>query len=162
MTGWNKDGQTRICLIPFPTISDIGDKSRDASVYLSGALFALGWWFFIDATVYSKNWNDEGYKQVSVEFVDWIPGICSTLGMIIINCVDKASLRGDTFSFSSSGEASVAWVARVILFVGFTFLAGGLAGSVSLMCIKYLIPEYGDPFAFWGVCNVVQNVLIMI
>ncbi|KAG0219437.1 Transmembrane protein 50A [Mortierella sp. GBA43] len=163
MTRWNEDGQTRICRIPLPRISNLGGKARDGGVYLSGALFALGWWFFIDAAIYSKNWDDsDGTKRVSVEFVDWVPGICSTLGMIIINCVDKASLRGDTFTFSSGGETSIAWVARVILFIGFTFMAGGLAGSVSIMCIKYLIPDYGDPFAFWGICNVVQNALIMI
>ncbi|KAI1313793.1 hypothetical protein EDD11_002500 [Mortierella claussenii] len=41
-------------------------------------------------------------------------------------------------------------------------MAGGLAGSISVMCIKYLIPDYGGLFAFWGICNVVQNSLIMI
>ncbi|KAG0365996.1 hypothetical protein BGZ54_005960 [Gamsiella multidivaricata] len=82
--------------------------------------------------------------------------------MIIINCVDKASLRGDSFAFSSDGGTSVAWIARAFLFIGFAFMAGGLAGSISVMCIKYLIPDYGEPFAFWGICNVVQNALIMI
>lgn len=39
----------------------------------------------MDAVIRSKNWNmeDEGYKKVSVEFVDWVPGICSVLGMIM-------------------------------------------------------------------------------
>ncbi|KAG0202085.1 hypothetical protein BGX28_005295 [Mortierella sp. GBA30] len=164
MSPWDvNDRRSRICRLPVPRIPHLGAKARDAGVYLSGALFALGWWFFIDAVIRSKNWDlSEGFKKVSVEFVDWVPGICSTLGMIIINCVDKASLRGDSFSFSSSGETSVAWKARVFLFIGFAFMAGGFAGSVSVMCIKYIIPEYGDPFTFWGICNVVQNTAIMI
>ncbi|KAF9364135.1 hypothetical protein BGX34_002403 [Mortierella sp. NVP85] len=84
MVRWNDSGEARICLIPLPTIPNFRAKARDAGVYISGALFALGWWFFIDAVVYSKNWNDdEGSKKVSVEFVDWVPGICSTLGMIM-------------------------------------------------------------------------------
>ncbi|KAG0299119.1 hypothetical protein BGZ98_010318 [Dissophora globulifera] len=59
-------------------------KARVAGFYLAGALFALGWWFFIDATVLSKNWDyANGFKYVSVEFVDWVPGLCSTLGMIM-------------------------------------------------------------------------------
>ncbi|KAF9401925.1 hypothetical protein BGZ94_005059, partial [Podila epigama] len=121
--------------------------------------FALGWWFFIDAVIYSKNY--EGEKPVSVEFVDWVPGICSSLGMFIINLVDKASLRGDSYSFSS-GSTSLIWVARLILFIGFAFIAGGLAGSISVLCVKYAIPDYGDPFTFWGICNVIQNSAIMI
>ncbi|KAG0307460.1 hypothetical protein BGZ97_000384 [Linnemannia gamsii] len=159
---WNTDG--RICRLPMPRIPRLGAKARDAGVYVSGGLFALGWWFFMDAVIYSKNFDDvEQQKKVSVEFVDWVPGICSTLGMFIINCIDKASLRGDSFSFSSSGSSvSVTWVARLFLFIGFAFMAGGLAGSISVMCIKYIIPEHGDPFTFWGICNVVQNAAIMI
>ncbi|KAF9583929.1 hypothetical protein BGW38_008088 [Lunasporangiospora selenospora] len=153
----------RICLLPIPRIPRLGPKARDTSIYIAGALFALGWWFFIDAVIYSKNWNyDNGYKKVSVEFVDWVPGICSTIGMLVINCIDKAALRGDSFSFSSGGGGtSVAWKARVFLFIGFAFMAGGLAGSVSILCIKYLLPGHGAPFDFWGVCNVVQNSLVM-
>ncbi|KAF9423340.1 hypothetical protein BGZ76_003664 [Entomortierella beljakovae] len=161
MSRWDsRDTSHRVCLIPIPRFSDLRGKAREASVYISGGLFALGWWFFIDAVVYSKNW--EGEKKTSVEFVDWVPGICSTLGMIIINLVDKNSLRSDSFSFSSSGSTSTTWMARLILFIGFAFMAGGLAGSISVMCIKYLIPEYGDPFEFWGICNVIQNALIMV
>lgn len=45
--------------------------------------------------------------------------------------MNKAHLRGDgdTSAFSSS-ESSVAWKARLFLFLGFAFMAGGLAGSV--------------------------------
>ncbi|KAF9178253.1 hypothetical protein BGZ51_004819 [Haplosporangium sp. Z 767] len=81
--------------------------------------------------------------------------------MIIINCIDKAALRGDTFSFNSGEGTSVAWKARVFLFIGFAFMAGGLAGSVSVLCIKYLLQGYGEIFNFWGICNVVQNAAIM-
>ncbi|KAF9896334.1 hypothetical protein BX616_007666, partial [Lobosporangium transversale] len=125
--------------------------------------FALGWWFFIDAVIRSKNWDySEGFKKTEVAFVDWVPGICSTIGMIVISSIDKAALRGDSFSFSSGGgSASIAWKARVFLFIGFAFMAGGLAGSVSVLCIKYILPAYGEPFTFWGVCNVVQNASIM-
>ncbi|KAF9998498.1 hypothetical protein BGZ80_007575 [Entomortierella chlamydospora] len=156
--------QKRICLFPIPRIPRLGPKARDASIYISGALFALGWWFFIDAVVRSKNWNyNDGFKTTSVAFVDWVPGICSTIGMIVITCIDKAALTGDTFSFSSGGGGtSVAWKARVFLFIGFAFMAGGLAGSVSILCIKYILPNYGEIFTFWGICNVIQNAAIMI
>ncbi|KAF9311254.1 hypothetical protein BGZ91_006860, partial [Linnemannia elongata] len=67
-----------------PRIPRLGPKARDAAIYISGALFALGWWFFIDAVIRSKNWNyDDGPKHASVSFVDWVPGICSTVGMLV-------------------------------------------------------------------------------
>ncbi|KAF9933250.1 hypothetical protein FBU30_006018 [Linnemannia zychae] len=147
-----------------PRIPRLGQKARDASIYISGALFAIGWWFFIDAVIRSKNWNyDDGYKAVSVSFVDWVPGICSTIGMIVINLIDKGALRGDSFSFSTGegGGTSIAWKARVFLFVGFAFMAGGLAGSISVLCIKYLLPNYGPIFNSWGIYNVVQNAALM-
>lgn len=68
-----------------------------------------------------------------INFVDWIPGICSALGMIIINSIDKARLSGDSFSYSGDG---VAWKARTVLFLGFALMAGGLAGSV----VSWLVP----------------------
>src|ERR1051325_2963121 len=64
---------------------------------------------------------------VPVTFVDWIPGICSALGMLVINSIDKSRLSADSFSYSGNG---VAWKARLILFLGFALMAGGLAGSV--------------------------------
>ncbi|KAG0074378.1 hypothetical protein BGZ92_003410 [Podila epicladia] len=158
MPRWNEDQSHRVCLIPIPRFSNLGQKTRDAGIYIAGALFALGWWFFIDAVIYSRTY--EGDKPVSVEFVDWVPGICSSLGMFIINLIDKASLRGDSFAFSGD-STSIVWKARVILFIGFAFMAGGLAGSISVLCVKYVIPDHGDPFAFWGICNVVQNAAIM-
>lgn len=60
-------------------------------------------------------------------FVDWIPGIFSALGMLIINSIDKSRLSADNFSYRGDG---VAWKARVVLFMGFAAMAGGLAGGV--------------------------------
>ena len=63
---------------------------------------------------------------VHVTFVDWIPGICSLLGYLIINLIDKDRIRGDV----GFGDSSAVWRARLFLFIGFAFMAGGLAGSV--------------------------------
>ncbi len=88
--------------------------------------FSLGFYFFVDASTYShsaKNGSD-----VHINFVDWIPGICSALGMLVINSIEKSRLSGDSF-YSGSGSG-VAWKARLVLFLGFALMAGGLAGSV--------------------------------
>lgn len=87
--------------------------------------FSLGLFFLIDASAYSA--SPRNGSTVHVKFVDWIPGICSALGMLVINSIEKSRLSADSFSYSGTG---VAWKARFVLFLGFALLAGGLAGSV--------------------------------
>lgn len=79
----------------------------------------------VDAAAFSGSRRNG--SNVHVKFVDWIPGICSALGMLVINSIEKSRLSADSFSYSGSG---VAWKARFVLFLGFALLAGGLAGSV--------------------------------
>ena len=61
-----------------------------------------------------------------VTFADWVPGLCSLLGILVINLIDKDRIRGEE-GFSDSRAV---WRARLFLFVGFALMAGGLAGSV--------------------------------
>jgi len=91
--------------------------------------FALGAFFFVDAATYSHSARNG--SDVHIRFVDWIPGICSALGMLVINSIDKARLSGDSYNYSGNG---VAWKARLVLFMGFALMAGGLAGAV-VSCI---------------------------
>ncbi|KAF1814457.1 UPF0220-domain-containing protein [Eremomyces bilateralis CBS 781.70] len=132
-------------------------NARAAGVYSAGALFSLGFFFFIDAAAYSR--SAKNGSDVHVNFVDWIPGICSALGMLVINSIDKSRLTGDSFSYSGNG---VAWKARLVLFMGFALMAGGLAGSVTVMVLKYLVPDYGFPTLWFGVANVLANSMIML
>lgn len=79
----------------------------------------------IDAASFSH--SPRNGSDVHVMFVDWIPFIFSSIGMLVINSIEKSRLQADSFSYSGSG---VAWKARFVLFLGFSMLAGGLAGSV--------------------------------
>ncbi len=76
-----------------------------------------------------SKWEDE--PPVHVTFVDWVPGICSLLGFFVINMIDKDRIRGEE-GFSSDSRA--VWTARLVLFIGFALMAGGLAGSVVRHC----------------------------
>ena len=142
----------RVCLIPFPTVA-FGQHKRSLGVYTAGALvglgngnhmpavltqplhlmqFALGCWIFLDAAVLSAHAHpppDAPYDSVPVHvtFVDWLPGIFSVFGLLIVNLIDKERLIGEGGSF---GEGSIVWRARLFLFLGFALMAGGLAGSV--------------------------------
>lgn len=87
--------------------------------------FSLGFFFFIDASAFSH--SSQNGSEIHIKFVDWIPLICSSLGMLVINSIEKARLSADSYSYSGTG---VAWKARLVLFLGFALMAGGLAGSV--------------------------------
>ena len=138
----------RVCLNPFPEVS-LGRHKRTIGIYLAGALvspflvawsqsavltrlsqFALANWTFLDAAILSAHarapWGENEPPPVHVTFVDWVPGICSLLGYIIINMIDKDRVRGDI----GFGDSRAVWRARLILFIGFAFMAGGLAGSM--------------------------------
>lgn len=79
--------------------------------------------------------------------------------MIVINSIDKTRLSGDGFSYSGDG---VAWKAKVVLFMGFAAMAGGLAGGVCVMVLKYVVNEAAWPAMWMGVANVVANALVML
>lgn len=79
--------------------------------------------------------------------------------MLVINSIDKGRLGADSFSYSGNG---VAWKARLVLFLGFALMAGGLAGSVTVLVLKYVVPGAVFPTLWFGVANVVANGLIMV
>jgi hypothetical protein len=139
----------RVCLNPFPEFT-LGPHKRTAGVYIAGALvrthsqplpknlclnshrkFGIANWTFIDAAVRSAHavpsWG--GDAPVHVTFVDWLPGICALLGMLVVSLIDKDRVRGGDSAYAD-GSPSAVWRARLFLFIGFALMAGGLAGSV--------------------------------
>jgi len=129
---------------------------RTTGVYLSGALFSLGFFLFLDAAVFSHSALNG--SSMHITFVDWIPLICSTLGMTVINSIEKSRLNSDSFSYSGNG---VAWKARLVLFLGFALIAGGLAGSVCVLVLNFVVEEAQGRTLWMGVANVCGNALIM-
>ncbi|CAH7673033.1 hypothetical protein BY996DRAFT_6432629 [Phakopsora pachyrhizi] len=156
---------TRICVISLPSF-DIGSRGRRTGVYVSGFFFAAGWWVFFDACILSATMKPPAESPfdpipIHMSFTDWIPGICSTIGMIVVNLIDKKRLVADGYSISA--DDGVAWKARLLLFMGFALLAGGLAGSITVLVLKYIIPDWGVyDVNYWGIANVLQNLFIMI
>ncbi len=109
----------------------------------------------LDAAVWSK--SPRNGSDVHVKFVDWLPLAFSALGMLIINSVEKQRLSADSFSYSGSG---VAWKARVVLFLGFAALAGGMAGGVTVFVMKYVVAGISMPALGMGVETLVSNALV--
>jgi hypothetical protein len=134
-------------------------KLRTFGVYLLGALYAIGFWSIIDAALYSKTVNA---SVVHVTFVDWIPFIFSTMGMLIVNSIEKSNLFQENSNSFLGGGNSHAWAARVILFFGFSLLAGGLAGSFMVFILKFLVKHYTFPTLGMGVANIICNGCVML
>ncbi|KAJ6473265.1 hypothetical protein C8R45DRAFT_1012823 [Mycena sanguinolenta] len=151
----------RVCLNPFPDV-DFGKYRRTVGVYAAGGLFALANWIFLDACVLSAHaktpWGQPDTPvPVHVTFVDWIPGLCSLLGFLIINLIDKDRIRGE----DAFGDSRAVWRARLFLFLGFAAMAGGFAGSVTVLVLKYVMPDHAEQFKYYGYANVAQNVAMM-
>ncbi|KAG5920988.1 hypothetical protein E4U42_006013 [Claviceps africana] len=129
--------------------------ARNAGIYASGALFSIAFYVMLDSAVWSK--SPKNGSNVHVKFVDWLPIVFSSLGMLIINSVEKQRLSADSFSYSGSG---VAWKARVVLFLGFAALAGGMAGGVTVFVLKFAVPGVAMPALNMGIENLVSNALV--
>ncbi|KAI0659961.1 UPF0220-domain-containing protein [Cubamyces menziesii] len=152
----------RVCINPFPNIT-LGKHRRTIGIYLAGGLFALANWTFLDAAILSAHAHapyDEPERPppVHVTFVDWLPGIFSLIGMLIINLIDKDRVQGH----EDFGDARAVWRARLFLFIGFSFMAGGLAGSVTVLVLKYILQHYAEQYTYYGYANVSQNVALML
>ncbi|KAI0715934.1 UPF0220-domain-containing protein [Cerioporus squamosus] len=152
----------RVCINPFPAIS-LGKHRRTIGIYLAGGLFALANWTFLDAAILSAHahppYNEPQVPPpVHVTFLDWLPGICSLLGMIVINLIDKDRVQGN----EGFGDAHAVWRARLFLFIGFALMAGGLAGSVTVLVLKYILHQYAEQYTYYGYANVSQNVALML
>ncbi|THH08014.1 hypothetical protein EW145_g2995 [Phellinidium pouzarii] len=154
----------RVCLNPFPNLDfHLGKYRRTIGVYIAGGLFALAHWLFLDAAVLSSHYHpppDAPYDSapVHVTFVDWVPGILSALGFLVVNLIDKDRIKGE----EAYADARAVWRARLFLFIGFALMAGGLAGSVTILVLKYVVPSYPERFTYYGYANVSQNIAIML
>lgn len=149
--------EERLFRFPWPRVSPT--NLRAMGVYLSGALYAFGFYSLLDSALYSSHGNG---SIVHVKFSDWLPFIISSLGMLIINIVDKARLGSEGSSSFSFGGAAADWQAKIVLFLGFACLAGGLAGSIVILVLKYIVPEFPMPTLAMGILNVFANAAVML
>jgi len=49
-----------------------------------------------------------------------------------------------------------------VLFLGFASLAGGMAGGVTVLVLKYVVPQAQWPALYMGVANLIANGLVML
>ena len=118
-------------------------------------MFAIGWWLFIDGIAY----NHSHPNPSILAFEDWIPGITSTIALIIVNLIDRHVLSADDYEYGSDG---VAWKARAVAFFGVTLALGSIGGALAILTLKYIIPGvHGDGF-YLGQTIALQSFFIFI
>jgi len=78
--------------------------------------------------------------------------------MLVVNMIDKDHIRGE----ERLGDSRAVWRARLFLFIGFALMGGGLAGSVTVLVLKYILGGYTEQFTYYGYANVSQNVALML
>lgn len=151
----NGNPQNSIFRLPLPHIPTA--TLRTTGIYLSGVFYSLAFYSLLDSALFSK--SRANGSIVHITFADWLPFVVSSLGMLIINIIDKSrlSLTAD-FSHDQSAE----WSAKIVLFLGFACLAGGLAGSIVILVLKYIVPNYPFPTLGMGILNVVANGSVMV
>jgi|UniRef100_A0A7S4FR13 hypothetical protein len=72
-----------------------------APSYLAGALFAVGWWFFVDGWVSFGKEHEGKYK-----FVMWLPGLLGTFAFLMVN-MTKPSELNQTSMFDETNANNV-------------------------------------------------------
>jgi len=124
-------------------------QSETLLAYAAGFSFAIGWWLWIDANVYSHHTND----PVQVSGVHYIPGIISTIGLIMVNLVSWSDLNGVNFL-----SDNVSAKARIWLLFAFVVSFAGLVVGVWMAVVHWF---QGNPNSQYpGVALIVQNLLI--
>jgi len=123
--------------------------------YGAGILFGIGWWIWIDATVYHAHFN----TQIQVIWWEYVAGIISTIGLIMVNLVswndlDTNNIFGDKVSTR----------AKIFLFAAFIVSFVGIIAALWIAIEQWFILSntYADPkpSVYGGVALIVQNGLI--
>ncbi|KAJ1334401.1 hypothetical protein BSLG_007556 [Batrachochytrium salamandrivorans] len=141
---------------------------RQAVGYIAGALFAIGWWLFIDGMAFNGSVAGK-IAVVQTGFEDWLPGIISTLALIMqvvtflayhyVNLIDRETLNADDFEYSGP---STACKARACAFLGVTMALGSLGGALAVLSLKFIIPGISGDAFYLGQAITLQNFLIFL
>uniref|UniRef100_A0A6B2LPA9 Transmembrane protein 50A n=1 Tax=Arcella intermedia TaxID=1963864 RepID=A0A6B2LPA9_9EUKA len=114
-------------------------------------MFSVGWWLWIDGHVYSNTFAEAG----EVTFWHYVPGICSTLALIMLNLVDLKDLGGISWGFAEDGRQTRI---RLWFFLSLVIAFGSLIGAVWSASVHWFDARL--PYQWPGVALIVQNVCI--
>jgi len=115
--------------------------------------FAVGWWIWIDGHAYADKFETgSGY----VTGFHYIPGIVSTISLILVNVINWKDLGG----FSWGAEDGYQTRVRVWLFLSLVVAFGGIIAAVWIASVHWFS---SDAIEKWpGIALITQNLLIFL
>uniref|UniRef100_A0A2P2KJQ1 Uncharacterized protein MANES_18G073000 n=1 Tax=Rhizophora mucronata TaxID=61149 RepID=A0A2P2KJQ1_RHIMU len=109
----------------------------------AGAMFAVGWWFWVDAVVCSS---------VKVSFLHYLPGIFASMAAVMFNCVKRVDID---YSPYEEGE----WRLKLWLFFIYVVSIVSLAASVGLLIQDSIVKS--KPSVWTGTASILQCVFVL-
>jgi len=129
----------------------------DIMAYLSGVIFATGWWLWIDAHAWVISING-GNNPTDVTFWHYVPGIVSTLAILLINAISWDDLGG--MSFSPAFD-DVQGRVRVWFFLSLVIGFSGIIAAIWIG-VEHWLSNADAKYTWPGIVLIFQNVLIFI
>ena len=124
-----------------------------------------GWWLLFDASAMSGYWQLDSGKTT---FAHYLPGIASTIGLIIL-----MSIPASSFDFNDVSDVETR--TRLAIFIGFLLSFSGMFSATYVMIASYLVSTPAAPptmpstgidkvaIMIWpGVAIFLQNMLIFV
>jgi len=123
---------------------------------LSGVIFAIGWWIWIDANVFLSTVNK--IDPVQIQFEYYIPSLGGTLALLMINAVSWQDIHDS--GFWGNGPRAKIWLLASFV-VAFLSVIGSLWVAIA---IWFSPPaSHNQPLSLYpGFAIIIQNVLIFV
>lgn len=128
-------------------VSDQASSRNTLVSYVSGLLFAIGWWFWIDGVVIFQRDSSTPYP-----FLYSVPGVVATLAFIIMSALPQGPLFRDSDSYMDESGPRAGY--RLAMFITLFCLFGAFMGSI---LIYSLSPDAAN---YSGVTIILQNILV--
>lgn len=118
---------------------------------LSGILFFVGWWLMIDINV---NYFD----VINKKKVYYLPGLTSTLALIIVNAVPSNLIKeSNAYAFENNCHP---FYGMIVLFFGFLTAFGSIIGAGYIIIADFILKPEVYQWPGYGIF--LQNVLIFV
>eukprot|EP00199_Chlamydomonas_sp_CCMP681_P003101 CAMPEP_0119107662 /NCGR_PEP_ID=MMETSP1180-20130426/11529_1 /TAXON_ID=3052 ORGANISM="Chlamydomonas cf sp, Strain CCMP681" /NCGR_SAMPLE_ID=MMETSP1180 /ASSEMBLY_ACC=CAM_ASM_000741 /LENGTH=179 /DNA_ID=CAMNT_0007093181 /DNA_START=11 /DNA_END=550 /DNA_ORIENTATION=- len=132
------------------TLDLLRQQASRHGVLLAGAVFAAGWWCWVDACVLAT--------PHTIPFQQYLPGILATLCICMINVIRREELQ-ESDPFDDAGFCRP----RAWLFLSYCMSFGSIVGAVWVMIEHYANNEELTSAAEkWpGVAGIFQVVLVL-
>jgi len=119
--------------------------------YVAGILFAMGWWWWIDATSWSNCCASNIDNKVT--WWHWFPNVIQTICLLSINAVSWT--RKEENLFNLGGEKQSIWAA-VWLLISLVTAILMLLAAIIIAVIVFFVPGNGDSI-YCGVALIITD-----